>query len=256
MNEKSDNTALYSRYTTTATQVNGNINDWLRSSSDYFKSHYAHLLPDHRKARILEIGCGHGRFVKAMMGLGYSDVTGVDLSEEQVAFAKLQLGLNNIVQADAIEWLAENQGTFDCILVIDVFEHLDNSQLLALTGAIYKSLASGGRLIAQIPSGTSPINPIIFGDLTHLRAFTPRSMQQLFLNSGFEEFQFSEIAPGTYNMSNFIRYLAWCALKPIIKAFSLLVHGGAARGSIYTSNFIATASKNLMHCKVDNNAKL
>ena len=251
MNSKLDNSKLYSRYMSTAAQVSGNIHDWLRSSGAYFRSHYATLLPPHHNARILEVGCGHGRFVKAMMDLGYVNVSGVDLSEEQVAFANLQLGLDNIVQADAIEWLAANPGTFDCILVIDVFEHLDNGQLLALISAIYKSLADGGRLLAQIPSGTSPINPIIFGDLTHLRAFTPRSMQQLFLIGGFGKFEFAEIAPGTYDMSNWIRRLAWYALKPIICAFSLLVHGGAARGSIYTSNFIAVASKEQIHYQSD-----
>ena len=57
-----------------------------------------------KSARILDIGCGSGSFLKALSEHGYTEITGIDLSEEQVKLAH-QLGVTQVQQGDLVEFL-------------------------------------------------------------------------------------------------------------------------------------------------------
>ena len=243
MDEKNAEQQLYSKYLTTAAQVSTQVEQSLLESERYLKYHYDKYLPKDKTKNILEIGCGHGRFIRALNNCGYSNVIGIDFSEEQVVFANNNLNIKNVIQADAIQWLDTENKKFDCILMLDVLEHLTNSQILDIGKKVFDALSDDGCFITQIPSGTSPMNPIIYGDLTHRRAFTPRSMQQLFLNLGFATYSFSAIKPGFYKPLNFFRRIILATVMPFIWALGIIMHGGVAKDSIYTSNFIAVAYK-------------
>lgn len=236
---------LYERYTSTSSLPHG-VDEQvaMKWSKGYFRAYYSKLLPADKSAKILEVGCGYGRYIKALSEMGYVDCYGIDLSDEQISYAKSVLGLSNVEQADALDWLNGKEAMFDCILCLDILEHFQTDDLLRLGKKMYNALKPGGSVIFQVPNGMSPLNPIPYGDLTHVRAFTPQSMQQFFLLVGFVPIGYFEIPPHVHRLQSAIRRILWAGIvKPAISVFMRIVHGRVMGGDIYTSNFIAVAKQ-------------
>lgn len=236
---------LYERYTSTSSLTNGvNEEAVLTWSKGYFRAHYSSLLPSDKSAKILEVGCGYGKYIQALSEMGYEDCYGIDLSSEQISHAKSVLGLSNVEQADALDWLNGKDAIFDCILGLDILEHFPTGDLLRLGEKMYKALKPSGTVIFQVPNGMSPLNPIIYGDLTHVRAFTPQSMQQFLLHVGFAPTGYFEIPPYVHGIKSAIQRVLWTGVvKPTISALVRVIHGKVMGGNIYSSNFIAYAKK-------------
>ncbi len=236
---------LYKRYTSSIALTTGDDEKAiLKWSQGYFHTFYGKLLPTDKNLRILEVGCGYGRYIKSLNEMGYKNCYGIDISEEQTHYASTILGLSNVEQADALEWLTGKDGMFDCILALDVLEHLETEKLLELGEKMCLALKPGGKVIIQVPNGMAPLNPVRYGDLTHVRAFTVKSMEQFFLMVGFSPTKFYEIPPYIHGVVSAIRRVLWTLiLKPVIISFMLIANGGTM-GNIYTSNFIAVAERN------------
>lgn len=235
----------YATYTEAAVlPYDGEIELALEWAKRYFKYTYADLLPADLGCEVVEIGCGIGRYVQAMAELGYTKVRGIDLSAQQVYFARDRLGLANVEQADGATWLSGRPSSFDCVLALDVLEHLQLEDLIELGRSIRAALRSGGIAIFQVPNGLSPMNQIVFGDLTHVRAFSPRSMNQFFVYAGMEAVAFLEIPPAPLSLKTRVQRALWFAFtKPILRTAMMLIQGRTWGGAIYTPNFIAVCKK-------------
>lgn len=234
---------LYDRYTTNSALANLDPDETLDWSKAYFKANFAAYLPLNQSARILEIGCGYGRNLLALQALGYTNTHGIDLSAEQIAYAREKLGLSQVEIADALGWLQQAEGKFDSILLIDVLEHLDLDTLMALGQLMSEKLAPGGRVIVQVPNDLSPLNPFRQGDLTHLRSFTPQSLQQLFSSVDLMMLGVHSAWPARRGLG-LIRYLLWRALfNPIFSLLFMLLHGRSPYSLVFTGNVIAIAQK-------------
>lgn len=234
---------LYNRYTTTSALANVDVNQTLDWTKAYMKDNFSAFLPRDKSARILEIGCGYGRNLLALQALGYTNTQGIDLSGEQVSYAQHTLGLGQVQQADALQWLQEAEAGFDCILLIDVLEHLDLDTLMSLGELMYEKLALGGRVIVQVPNDLSPLNPFRQGDLTHLRAFTSQSLQQFFASVNL-------CMQGVYSALpicagvGLVRRMLWRVLfNPVFSLLFFLLHGRSAFTTVFTANVIAVAHK-------------
>lgn len=236
---------MFDRYRSTSSETPG-IGDMaaLAWAKGAFKSQFSALLPQKRDARILEIGCGGGANLSALHEMGYRNCHGIDLSREQVEYARNVLRIDNVEQAELGEWLEQRREAFDCILALDVLEHLEVEQLLKAGRAIRAALRSGGTFIAQVPNGVAPINPYLFGDLTHVRVFTPQSMRQFFLLVGLSPVAFREQAPHVHGIRSAVRRMLWaCVFKPMICAMMRVMQGKPIHGDIYTLNFVAVARR-------------
>lgn len=228
---------LYRSYTSTSALVTGDLQAALRKNTDYFSTNFARHLPLNRDVRILEIGCGYGKNLFAMHELGYKRLTGIDFSEEQVALAQNQLGFKDVHFADAIKWLSGTDEKFDCIILIDVLEHLDLPSLVALGEMLKGHLTQAGRVIAQVPNAMAPMSPLPSGDLTHVRAFTPQSMAQFFANA-----QLALCYTGGVKSENFIkRFLRGFIVNPLLKLVFVAIHGRYSYPLIFTVNLIVVA---------------
>lgn len=238
---------LYERYTSTSALANVvNKEALLAWSKGYFRANYSILLPNDKSSKILEVGCGYGKYIQALAEMGYDNCYGIDLSAEQISHAKSILGLSNVEQADALDWLNGKEEIFDCILGLDILEHINTDDLLRLGDRVYKALKLGGVAIFQVPNGMSPCNPSIYGDLTHVRAFTPQSMQQFLLLVGFAPVGYFEIPPYVHGIKSAIQRVLWSGVvKPSISTLVRVIHGRVMGGNIISSNFIAYAKKNL-----------
>ena len=132
--------------------------------------------------RVLEIGCGHGAFVRLLQELGF-DATGTELSGWVADFAKQTFGVP--VLRGALETLALDPG-FTCIVAFDVLEHVsDPVGLVQRSGDL---LAADGVLVLQTPwyRGEGP-DWSMFQEEEHIHLFTEESIRLLLTRAGFRQ---------------------------------------------------------------------
>jgi SAM-dependent methyltransferase len=94
--------------------------------------------------RALEIGCGTGRFTRALAAR-VRHVTAVDLSPEMIRVARGRVPMDNVtfVEGDALDQTSR-LGSFDCVVTLATFHHLPQD---AAADCVKAALAPGGTLI-------------------------------------------------------------------------------------------------------------
>lgn len=90
--------------------------------------------------RLLDVGCGEGVLVEEFLGQGL-DAIGLDLNYEC-----------DFVQRGSVLDLPFDDSTFDMVLLLDVFEHLNFDDQPQALREIMRVLLPGGRLVASIPN--------------------------------------------------------------------------------------------------------
>lgn len=101
-------------------------------------------------SEILEIGCGEGGTIAAFEDVGYK-VSGIDISRHR-AMNTQKRGLD-VKCGDITDRRTLEQKRYDCVLMIDVIEHI-NDQLCALRN-VY-DLISDGTIFITFPLKFSP----------------------------------------------------------------------------------------------------
>lgn len=207
-----------------------------------FRATFGHLLPADRDAAILDVGCGAGSFLNFLRAEGYTQITGIDISEEQVQAARA-LGIREIEVAEAERYLLAHPQTFDCVVALDVLEHLKKGEVLSVLDATYQALRPGGRVLLRVPNGDS-INAswVRYGDFTHELMFTPLSIGQVLRVAGFVEIQVLPLEPVVHGVASAIRWMLWKFIKQLIRVYWLAEQGTLGSG-VFTSNLAAAARK-------------
>jgi SAM-dependent methyltransferase len=211
------------------------------------EAHLNRLIADHfpadKSARILELGCGHGALLHFARLAGYSNMSGVDGSPAQVAAAE-RLGIKGIRKGDLMGALRDAaEASLDAVVLFDVLEHLTRDEILDAVDAIHRALKAGGRLILHVPNGASPFGTLmIYSDLTHEIAFTPESLAQLFLASGWRKIECFEDPPAVHGVKSRLRAILWKAIRAGLR-FYLAVETGSRAHSVLTQNLYAVAVK-------------
>lgn len=106
---------------------------------------YSLKIPE--KMRVLDFGCGSGYFVSKLAETGYQSY-GLDISSEAVQFGQRQ-GIKNLAVMNSHK-LNFDDGYFDCILAMDVLEHLEDESWAIKE--IERVLAPGGIAIIMTPA--------------------------------------------------------------------------------------------------------
>lgn len=221
--------------------VGQNEDELTRWSIKYFKNIVAPHLPKNENVKIVEVGCGYGRFVKSLEELNYKNVSGFDISKEQINYAKEKLKLKNVFVADAKDFFKDENVKYDVVLVFDVLEHLEIEDSINLLKLIKNSLAPNGILILQVPNAMAPLSPHRHWDLTHRRAYTTHSMSQSLLLAGYKNIDHFECGPFVHGAKSFVRKILWSGfVKPFI-SFFMLIANGDKMGGIYSSNLLTVA---------------
>jgi SAM-dependent methyltransferase len=153
----------------------------------------ANLLERYRSdGRLVDVGTGFGFFLAEMKKRGW-DVTGVEISQKAMTYAKDVLGLT--ILPGPIEKVDFPDNYFDAVTGFYVIEHLPHP--MAFLKECYRILKPGGLLLLRYPH-TTPIKNFLhfFGiknrlyDLpAHLSDFSPKMIQQCLERIGFGKCQ-------------------------------------------------------------------
>jgi SAM-dependent methyltransferase len=141
-------------------------------------------LPPH--ARVLDLGCGDGRFAAELVASG-ARVVGVDVAEEAIQRARRGVAAAEFRLAPEDGALPVEDEWADVVWAGEVLEHAVDVVGLLLEAR--RVLAPDGRLLATTPAHgplltrTGPLSP--FAD--HLRFFTRRSLRAALRAAGFAD---------------------------------------------------------------------
>lgn len=109
-----------------------------------------------KESRILDAGCGEGVLVDEYRARGFQ-IEGVDLNYE-----------SEYVRHGDLRKLPYPDQTFDLVLLLDVFEHIEFSDQVKVLTEIHRVLRPNGILLATIPNIThfnSRVMALFFGRL-------------------------------------------------------------------------------------------
>lgn len=193
-----------------------------------------------KDAYILDLGCGPGYIMQSLRSEGFKNITGIDISGEQIAKAK-QKELNVRV-GNVFNLLIMETNKYDIIIAFDFIEHFDKDELIKLIDLINKALKVGGILLIHTPNGQGMFpQKIIYGDMTHLTIISPNSLIQLLKLQGFTEIKIIEGGPVAINILGLLRLIVWKIIKVIYNIIRLAETGG--RDKILTQDLFCVAKK-------------
>ena len=194
-----------------------------------------------KSARILDIGCGSGSFLKALSEHGYTEITGIDLSEEQVKLAH-QLGVTQVQQGDVVEFLNAANHKFDLISGMDIIEHFTKNELVDLLRLIQNHLNPGVLAIFRTPNLDAPMATVYAnGDFTHENYMNASSAQQVLMACGFEKVQVFESNMQIPNaLKEIIRKVVFSILKFRFK-LTLFATGRSTQNVLISPNMVIIA---------------
>jgi SAM-dependent methyltransferase len=129
-------------------------------------------------ATVLEAGCGWGVNLEAFEAAGYQ-ITGLDVSRKMLD--RLDRDDRRLVEADLSQDLPDILPTYDCVLALDVIEHIDDDcYALQQLGRLLKPT---GRLIVSVPA-----LPELFSEFddvqAHRRRYTGEALRACIEDAG------------------------------------------------------------------------
>lgn len=212
----------------------------LAARMPYLKRLVQKHFPADRSVRILDLGCGYGALLAALRDAGYKNISGVDVSAEQIA-AACPLGEFDITCADLLAYLrTQPDENFDLIAALDVLEHFTREELLTVVDEVARVLHRGGRFIVHVPNGEAIAPGVVrYGDLTHELAFTPASLRQLANACGLKAVEFIEDRPVAHGMVSSMRAFLWWLMTINFRILRMAETGCNYREPILSQNLLA-----------------
>lgn len=131
---------------------------------------------------LLDLGCGHGVFLRLAQTLGF-EVSGIEFQDTLARKAR-EVGLS-VETGDLTEVLSERQETYDYVTALDVLEHLEDPGLIV--EQMLARLSSNGVAVVSVPHQDR--KPAVFDSVIdapphHLTIWTVQALKALFETRG------------------------------------------------------------------------
>ncbi len=197
-------------------------------------------LPADRAAAIADLACGSGGLLRFFQKRGYCNLSGVDVSPDQVARAR-QI-VPSVEQADVLDWLETHEGRFDLLTALDLIEHLTRPEALRFLERARRALKPGGRLVLQTPNAAAPIAmDVRYGDPSHEWCYNPNQLCRLLARAGFTRIEVREQGPVPwgYSLASTVRWLLWKLLSAGVQLWWIAETG--ARAPVLSKNMLVSA---------------
>ena len=110
-----------------------------------------------QESRTLDVGCGNGVPATRELALSH-EVTGVDISEEQIARARANVPTAAFIRGDVRE-VDLPIGTFDAIVALYLIDNIAREDYPALFRRLRELLRPNGRLLLSAEPGEDPWQP-------------------------------------------------------------------------------------------------
>jgi len=154
-------------------------------------THYRKLLgsylPENPEALIIDVGCGMGLALGFLKASGFKNIEGVDTDPGQIKLA-CDAGLPGRLVQDTTKYLAGKKGTAECILCLDVLEHIPKAEQIYFLRGIYEALKPKSRLLLTVPNANASIGMRWrYNDWTHSTSFTEHSLDFVLFHAGFKK---------------------------------------------------------------------
>jgi 2-polyprenyl-3-methyl-5-hydroxy-6-metoxy-1,4-benzoquinol methylase len=211
--------------------------DWIKQS----QSEKTRFLEQCRlnAGRILDVGCGAGFFLRALDQRLW-DRFGVETGDTAAAAANKALGKGRVFEGGLIESECADEA-FDVVTFWSALEHMNEPRANLMEAR--RIIKPHGTLIAQVPNAASYQARLFNGDWFSLDAprhryhFSPRSLERLLSQSGFEIYRtsFFSKAHNSHALrqslkstlygrdSNLIKRALFLSAIPLIKPVDLLM---------------------------------
>jgi cyclopropane fatty-acyl-phospholipid synthase-like methyltransferase len=242
MTQSSYRERIYSKYTSQKSVNYVNLTSkeyeqWGRTTLKYIEA----WLPKDKNSRCLDVACGAGHLLHLYKSYGYTNITGIDISPEQVTASRKIW--HDVHEVNAMDWLQQHTDTYDLISGLDIVEHFTKDELFEFVDALYGALKPDGILILQTVNADSPFALVNrYGDLTHELAFNSQSMTHILNAAGFAELVARECGPVISGVKSFIRFVLWKVIRFGIKIWNLVETGNPGSG-VFTRIFLVYARK-------------
>jgi ubiquinone/menaquinone biosynthesis C-methylase UbiE len=143
--------------------------------------------------RVLDLGCGQGEFVAALVAHGV-DAVGTDIAAEPLRRARLRYPDLQFMQCSEV--LPFSDGEFAAVWAGELLEHVQDG--LGLLSEVLRVLSSDGQLLSSTPDHgwrrrvSFALSARRFAEhfdprSDHVRFFTARSLEGLLDAAGFEQ---------------------------------------------------------------------
>jgi cyclopropane fatty-acyl-phospholipid synthase-like methyltransferase len=211
------------------------------------KKRFKDILPDDKEVKIIDVACGSGHFLCFLKKEGYTNIEGIDLSEEQLEVAK-KMKVNNVQKADLFKYLPKYPQSFDMIIACNIIEHLNKDEIMQFLDLIYQSLKNEGRVLITTLNTQSLFGAhTVFNDFTHEQGFTPSSLSQILRVCNFSDITVSGEKPIIHDLRSAIRAVLWWGIEKILKLY-VIIERGTGRGlwkhhDIFEPRIFALAKK-------------
>ena len=200
------------------------------------------LLPMRKDTRIVDLGCGYGAFLLMLMKAGYSNLRGVDLSNEQIALAH-RLGVH-VAEIGTLQHAIADETNVGMITMFDVIEHLTRIEAIEVLQSIYRALSDNGVLVMRTPNIDARLGSALsYGDLTHEMHLNKYSALELFASLEYRSVEILPVFPvSSSRLTKILRSVA----SPLLNLHSRIEHlvqGVSYSATISTPNMMIIARR-------------
>jgi 2-polyprenyl-3-methyl-5-hydroxy-6-metoxy-1,4-benzoquinol methylase len=105
---------------------------------------------------VLDAGCGEGRVSFELVNRG-ARVWGIDVSEKAIAMARVLVPKAHFSVGSLSDICDVHDGFFDHVVILEVIEHLPESERRAALRELHRVLAPHGTLVLSVPSDIVPV---------------------------------------------------------------------------------------------------
>ncbi len=182
--------------------------DYVRTSKKFYSA-YKKYIPQNRNIAILDVGCGYGNLLHGLLMKGYTNLYGLDLSQDQIDVTKRKVGCE-CLHGGPLDAPPEWEERFDFIFCNHVLEHVREDKIEIFLNSICLLLKTGGQFIITVPNATSPwAGYSMWHDPTHLRLYSTETLKLTLCQNGFSDIRLESDAPIPYDFITSIRFLLW-----------------------------------------------
>ncbi len=133
---------------------------------------------DHSK--ILDVGCGFGRYLIPLTKMGHN-VYGIDKNSESIKDLKSK-GFQNVYSIEEASSISTEK--FDYVIMSHIIEHIEPKDIISFFDLYLRNLKIGGKLIIATPM----FHRRFYDDFDHIKPYTYNSLRKLF-SENFIQYQ-------------------------------------------------------------------